>query len=924
MKKDAIPIVHPPRRIAFTLKDRIQKELERMEKLGVIVQVDEGTEWVNSMAVVEKPGKLRLCLDPSSLNKVVVREHTTLPTVEETLAKLTNARYFSKLDAKDGYWQVPLTTRSSYYTTFNTPFGRYRYTRLPFGINSANEVFHKRMSQIYDRLPGVIVMHDDILVYGASITEHNDRLVSVFDRSRQKGVKLNKGKCRFNADKIIFMGHQITRNGIQMDPEKVHDILNMPRPTDKTGVQRLLGMLNFLNKHIPNLSQLTQPIRTLLDKRVEFVWTFEHDEAIDKIKTVLSSDQVLAFYDINNNITLSCDASKDGLGSCILQDNRPISYASRSLTKCQKQYAQIEKELLAIVFGCERFHQYLYGKEVLVQTDHKPLINMLKKPLHTTPARIQRLLIRLQRYNLKLTYVPGKFMYIADCLSRAFCTTNLSESDKNLESEAELMIHSVVENVNCSKQMMHKIKAETANDDALKLVKYYIMNGSWPKYVNDCGEPAKLYWSMRDELSLYQEIVLYNDRIVIPRSLRTELLHRIHEGHQGREKCKSLARRVIYWKGMSADIDNFVNRCEACLSQRNAPPREPILRRELPNRAWEVVAVDIFSYGGIKYQIITDYFSKWPEICRMPRDPTSHSVIEHLKTTFSRFGIASVIYSDGDSLYNSQEFRKFCLNYECDHKFSSSRYAQSNGFAERSVQTVKNTIKKCIVDGTDLNIAILNYRNTPLGQGLSSPAVLLFSRNLRTKIPCVEKFLVNKTDLETKKLLQNRQNVADKYYNRTTRNVRPDFKSGDLVVYRDKLAEKIWQQGQIVKAVAPRSYQVVNSNGNIVRRTSRMLLPDKTRTTMSVIPEDHMPQSSRFPGTPSLVKVKDPVKKPVNHPPTSKNVKFKLGKSETKHSAKPDFIPRKSERLMAKQLNSEIGTRRSERLMNLAASKSKT
>ena len=187
-----------------------------------------------------------------------------------------------------------------------------------------------------------------------------------------------------------------------------------------------------------------------------------------KIKEVLCSDQVLAFYDINKDITLTCDSSKDGLGAGILQDNRPIAYASKSLSKGQQQYSQIEKELLAIVFGCERFHQYLYGKVVNVETDHKPLVNQLNKTLHTTPARIQRLLIRLQRYSLKLNYTPGKFMFIADCLSRAFrVTSEQSDSDRELESEAELMVHSVIENINCSKIMLDRLRYETQHDPVL-------------------------------------------------------------------------------------------------------------------------------------------------------------------------------------------------------------------------------------------------------------------------------------------------------------------------------------------------------------------------------------------------------------------------------------------------------------------------
>ena len=202
------------------------------------------------------------------------------------------------------------------------------------------------------------------------------------------------------------------------------------------------------------MSALTEPMRKLLVKNVHFEWSHEQDKALLEIKNVLTQAPVLAFYDVEKDVTMACDASSCGLGACILQEDRPVAYASRSLTSAQKSYAQIEKELLAIVFAAERFYQYIYGKDVTVLTDHKPLLSCLKKPIHSSPVRIQRLLLRLQRYNLKLKYVPGKYLYIPDMLSRAYVTDNKqTDSERVLEDEANIMVHSVIININCSDYM---------------------------------------------------------------------------------------------------------------------------------------------------------------------------------------------------------------------------------------------------------------------------------------------------------------------------------------------------------------------------------------------------------------------------------------------------------------------------------------
>jgi hypothetical protein len=432
MDPQAVPVAQPPRKIPAMLRSKLKEEIDRMEKEEVIVKVEEPTDWVHNPVIIEKPnGKLRVCLDPRELNKYLTREQYQLPTWEEIASRLHGAKYFSIVDANQGYWQIPLDDESSRLTTFNTPFGRYRFLRMPFGIHSAQEIFHKRVNHLFEDLEGVETDIDDILVWERTIEEHDQRLKATLDRTKLIGMTLNPDKCKLRVTEVTYLGHKLTGEGVPPDQSKVEAIINMPAPQDKAGVQRLLGMVNYLAKFIPGMSEITAPLRELLKKNVHWHWTEKHQEAFEKIKEILSTNRVLRYYDVTKPVILQTDASSKGLGAVLLQDGFPIAYASRSMTATQVRYAQIEKELLAVVFACERFHQYIYGKTVEVHSDHKPLESILKKPLATAPARLQRMLLRLQKYDINLVYKQGKLLQVADTLSRAQLAETANQRGRN-------------------------------------------------------------------------------------------------------------------------------------------------------------------------------------------------------------------------------------------------------------------------------------------------------------------------------------------------------------------------------------------------------------------------------------------------------------------------------------------------------------
>ena len=370
LQPDAKPFsLGTARNIPLPLRDKVKQELNDMEAQGVISKVQNPTQWCAGMVIVpKKSGGVRVCVDLKPLNRCVLREYHPLPKVDEVLAQLTGAVMFSKLDANSGFWQVPLSEKSRELTTFITPFGRYCYNKLPFGISSAPEHFQRRMHSLLEGLDGVVCVMDDILMFGRTKHEHDSRLWAVLRQLSSAGVTLNSRKCEFNKTQITFLGHVINHQGISADPNKTAAIDQMESPKSITELRRFLGMVNQLGKFSPHIAELSKPLRDLLSAKNAWLWTPAQDEAFTSLKKELTSPNILALYDPNAETTVSADASSHGLGAVLLQKAnhkwQPVAYASRSMTNTECRYAQIEKEALAATWACEKFATYIQGKTI--------------------------------------------------------------------------------------------------------------------------------------------------------------------------------------------------------------------------------------------------------------------------------------------------------------------------------------------------------------------------------------------------------------------------------------------------------------------------------------------------------------------------------------------------------------------------------
>ena len=323
------PTQHSPRRVPIAIRDKVKEKLEDLESKGIVEKVTIPTEWISSMVVVTKPSKIRICLDPQDLNKAVIRLKYQMPTLDELLPKLSKAKAFTTLDVEDGFYQVGLDEQSILNTTFWTPFGRYKYLTLPFGINLAPEEFEGKLHEKLQGLPGVAVIRDDILVmgYGENEVEANrndENLARLLEQARKAILCLNSSKLNLRNIEVKFMGHLNTKDGLKPDLEKIKAVQQMPRPTSKKELLGLLGFVNYLSKFLPKLSEVVQPLSEMTTKEAKFTRSQQHETAIKEVRELVVKHPVLKYYDVQEPVVMQCDASRHGLGAALLQKGQPL------------------------------------------------------------------------------------------------------------------------------------------------------------------------------------------------------------------------------------------------------------------------------------------------------------------------------------------------------------------------------------------------------------------------------------------------------------------------------------------------------------------------------------------------------------------------------------------------------------------------
>jgi hypothetical protein len=821
-KPDAEQVIRPALRKPTYVNEKLKLGLDKLENRNVIEKVEQLTPdcWVSNLVTVTKPdGDIRICIDPHDLNQAIIREPHLIPSLPELTEKINCQKFYTLLDLKDGFYHIELDESSKNKCCFATPFGIYRFLRLPFGVSSAPELFQKINEKVFGDIPGVTVYFDDVLVAGKTEEQHDKAVKQVLERARNNNVRFNPKKVQYKQLKVRYIGHVFSEAGMELDPDRVQELLLLKTPTNRDELQSVMGMFGYVRQFVPKMSELTRILNDLRKKDVVWNWTEAHTAAYNKVKMLISKAPVLANFDPKKPIVIQADASKDGLGCCLLQDGHLVSCGSRALSPSEHNYSVSEKEMLAICFATHKFHNFIFGYRVLVQTDHQPLVPMFKKEIHKIGSRtLQRLRLKLLNYDIDVNYLPGKFMFVADMLSRLFNNNPVDDDPTMFET-----VHSLSSCLPVNDSLKCDLVNATAEDGTLQQLVKFIQVG-WPKNRTQVPDPIIPYYKVRNELFCEDGLVLFNDensvRIVVPTVLRPKMLKIVHAGHMGVDKCKYRAKQAFYWPSMSDHVILFVKMCPVCEKFRSAPPKHVLNPHELPSLMWERLSIDIATYGGDDFLIVYDSYSKWLEIVKLS-SKSAASVINVLKTIFSTHGDPKVIVCDNNP-FNSHEFRQFAKG-----KFqivtSSPNFPSSNGRAEKGVAISKDILRKAKEDRSDFRDLLKEYRNTVVPSMQASPAQLLFSRRLRTDLPVSDRDLRPRVQSSVVNKLQAQRQRTANWYNRSARRGELKLEPGDPVLINSGKKGETWVRGVVrSKLPQPRSFVVSTPSGSLRRTTKHI------------------------------------------------------------------------------------------------------
>ena len=857
----ATPRFCKARPVPYALKAKVEEELDRLTAEGII-EPRQFADWAAPIVPVLKGDQtVRICGDfKQTINQASKLDRYPIPKIEDLFAGLAGGTCFSTLDLSKAYLQVPLDEEAKAVAVINTHKGLYQFNRLPYGVSSAPGIFQRVMESVLQGIPGIMVYLDDILVAGKDEEQHLKRLEVVLQRLQDAGLRLKDSKCEFLVASVTYLGYRIDANGLHPVNEKIKAIQDAPEPKNVTELKSYLGLLSYYSRFLPNMSSNLAPLNQLLHKQAEWVWEGKEKQAFQLSKQLLLSSQTLAHFDPKLDIVLACDASAYGIGAVLshrLSDGteRPVGFASRTLSTAEKKYSQIEKEGLACIFGVNRFRSFLYGHRFSLITDHKPLQSLLagNKPVPVQASgRIQRWALTLASFQYTLEFRSTSQHSNADALSRL----PLSEAPSEVPTPAELVL--LIQHLEEATVTANQIRNWTLHDPVLSKVCKYIQEG-WPKKVND--ENLKPFWQRRTGLSILNDCILWGSRVYTPKQGQQHVLTELHGGHPGSSRMKALARMYVWWFNMDKDIDQLVQQCDECQQARPMPPKSPLHPWQWPSRPWSRIHVDFAGpMQGKTFLIVIDSHSKWLEVCPMS-STTATATIQQLRMIFSRFGLPETLVSDNGPQFSSEEFRSFCRMNGIHHILVTPYHPSSNGMVERAVQTFKQSFKK-LTEGTleqRLSRLLFMYRLTPHSTTGRSPAELMLGRQPRSRLDLLKPNITQKVEQKqfSQKLTHDKSSVTR------------DFQEGEEVYARNFSTQgSRWLAGHITKLTGPVSVEVQLEDGSMVRRhfdqirkkltsTSENSMPDSEEIEdasafVSYPPENITPHSETVTGTTSI------------------------------------------------------------------------
>ena len=820
--------VMPPAKVPYGIAKEYREKLDKLMETHIRVDGIK-LKCASQLVPVLRKGdksKLRLCVNyKSTLNDHIEDEPFRFPTCNEQLEKLRGHMY-SVLDMSGAFGQIENELETAELLTIATPDGYAQPTRLPFGIKTAPKIFQSSMDKLIHGMdgrtpvPNTACIVDDICVTGATPQDHFNNLNELPSRLASAGLKLNSEKCKFYQHEVKFLGKIIDKDGQRVNPDNVAAILNMPSPKDKQTLRSFLGHMSYIGKHIPDLRKARAPLDALLKQDEKFIWTEVHSKAFETCKKMASSSATLAHYDDSLPLVLTTDASPYGLGAClshkVTEDGKsilkPLYYASCSLKPSEKNYAQVDREGLAVFWATKYFRQFLQCRSFELHTDCSALKRIFgpKNDLGgCASSRLNRWAAALSGFDFQVVHIKGTSNRVCDSLSRlptpavdayqcsaiSVCDSVFCLAQLPVQECAEVSISSILGGSNKDPwnvlPVTIKDVAKATRDDR---VYGKLLNAVRTGQANLQDADLKPFVSMLNDYHIEQDVLFYGSRIIIPTVLQVKLLDELHQTHMGAAKMKETSRKYFWWPKITVHIDNIVKNCLGCAKYRRKPANNTLCPWPFARAPMERVHIDYCDYKGKNLLVMIDSFTKYMWVKNMNTDTTSSNTLVTLYEWFCECsGFPRTLVSDNGPQFSSHEFAAHMKMWGIKHLFSPPYHPPSNGLAEKAVHIIKDKLKKMDAPAQPLHLKAHIADVLRVYRGTVHSAINATPYELMKK--AVEPSLFTQLQLKHKDII-----VPDRKRAKV-------FKIGDKVLVFDKLT-KLNNLGTVVNIISKNSYTV--------------------------------------------------------------------------------------------------------------------
>ena len=776
---DAKPIRQTPRRIPIARRHETKELLQSMLDRNIIQP--SSSPWASPVVLVKKKnGALRFCADYRRLNSVTRKDAYPLPRVDDALDTLAGSRWFTTLDLLSGYWQVELHPEDKQKSAFTTHEGLFEFNVMPFGLCNAPATFQRLMDSVLAGLQWLscLVYVDDVVIPGKSFKEHLSNLCNVLSCIRSANLKIHPSKCAVVRKKVHFLGHIISAEGIQTDPEKTSKVSSWPTPKCKREVQQFLGLANYYRRFVKNYADIAKPLHQLTEKTASFCWSEKCQQAFDELRQRLVAAPILTFPDPSKPFTLDTDASATGIGAVLSQVKEGqecvVAYASRTLSKPERRYCTTRRELLAVVTFVRQFRPYLLGTHFQVRTDHGSLswLYNFKNP----EGQLARWLEQLQEYNFSVIHRQGKRHGNADALSRMPCTQcgrteeellcaalheNSASDDVQNQDNANLNVDTADHDSSLSPQDDEDTYKAQLSDPHVGFVLKAKASDTYPEpaSVTSKSRECQILLQQWDQLEIHDKLLwrrfhhsVDNSshlQLIVPVSLR-KILQELHagvvSGHLGQKKTLSQLRRSFYWPGHARDVALWCRTCPVCAARKSPnPKRRASLHTISTGYPMQTVAVDILgplptTPSQNRYILVAeDHFTRWTEAFAIQNQEATTVAEKLVNEMFLRFSPPTQLHSDQGRQFESSVMSEVCKLLGIAKSRTTAYHPQCDGLVERHNRTLLAMLSTHTQEhpqSWDIHLPKLSfaYNSSEHASTGFSPFFLMFGREPRLPV----------------------------------------------------------------------------------------------------------------------------------------------------------------------------------------------